>query len=160
MVNIAQQTTAEDELVLQSSLTGTDANVTALQAAVAMLSTNVRGVAAVDMLADNYIMTDTESNSSVIFVSNQGTGKTLSFSTATDATRPTIQHIVTLMATGDFTLANQSGGANVVLGAGSVADVSTNTGLGVLNTSVYTNINARGKSNGVRVVTGTTGMPL
>ncbi len=133
-------------------------DVTELQGDVDILETNVRRVSNVNMLNDNFTMSDEESNSLIILVANQGVGKTLSYSSATDATRPAIQYIVTLFATGNFTVANESGGTTIELSAGTVVQISSSPTLGgVVNTSLYSNINARGKTNGIRVIAGTTG---
>ncbi len=150
--------TLSDIATIEAAIDALEADVVILDSEVDILERNVRDIISINMGADDYTLTEEESQALVITVTNEGVGKTIYFPTATDSTRGGIQYIVTIFCTNSFTVANESGGTTAELPAGSMFQISSSAAIGgVLNATTYTNINARGKSNGVRIISGTSG---
>lgn len=125
------------------------ADIAALQADQAILDLNVRNGAVVDMGGGNYTLTDAQAQSGFISIINEGVGSTLTFPTSSDGLTPCSTVLVTVFATNSVIVAKQSGGPTVSVAGGTVVTLTT-VSSGVANLSNYSNINARGKSNGVR----------
>jgi hypothetical protein len=139
------------------SLADTDAaiaqletDVSALQTDTTLLDRNIRTASTVDMASDDYTLTDDEANSATIIVLNAVAGKTLTWPTSADNTRPSVQAVVTLLAGQSFIAAAESGGATAVLSPATVHYVNLLPS-GIYNSDEFIQVEVRRSSNGVTV---------
>jgi hypothetical protein len=99
---------------------------------------NARGLAIVDMGADDYTMTEEESQNSTILTTNVGDGtKTLTWPSTSASTRPIVQYVIGLLSGNNYDIAAEAGGPTGTLTAASnyvvsVTDASGAAALGLL----------------------------
>lgn len=132
--------------VTQVGAGGSD--ITTLQSDVADLTLNLRDVEAIDMNADDLVLTATQAKAAVLVVTNVGDGtKTLTWPTG--AENPAQQLVVTLTAANFFDIAHEAGGVTASMEPGTMHIVSVTSTYGAYDIDEFTGSSARGESNGV-----------
>jgi len=137
--------------ISQSGVTGNSINAIspALSVQITDLVTNVRNFISINMLADDFTMSEEASKYPVLIVTNAGDGtKTLKYPTGSFNSRPAVVLIVSFLTNG-FSVQNESGGGTAYVDAGCLVRTSPIIGSNITNLDNYSNPLIRGGRNGV-----------
>jgi hypothetical protein len=117
---------------------------------ISVITTNIRGIANIDMGAADYTISIAEAQCAVLVVSNVGNGtKKLIWPDSAIGTWPSLQTVTSFGETQSFIIKQQSTGVTDVVEHNTSADVAIIAGYAAINLSTFVANTTRAASNGV-----------